>query len=183
MLVSQKKPSVVFVLSCALAVTGAARASVFEFQADLTGACVGSGSSATGTGTFTLDTTTGLFEWVIVHDSFASGELAAHIHGPQFSPICDLPPSDAGILVSLSNGSPKIGSTTLSASQQTDMLASRYYVNIHSNDFGSGEIKGIIEFIPPPVPTVSLWGLVALALVILAGATIGIRHRIRSVSV
>lgn len=183
MLVSQKKPTVVFVLSCAFAVTGAARASVFEFQADLTGTCVGSGSSATGSGTFTLDTSTGLFEWVIVHDSFESGELVAHIHGPHLSPICDLPPSDSSALVTLPSGSPKIGSTTVNSEQQQDLLANRFYVNIHSNDYFSGEIKGIIEFIPPPVPTVSLWGLIALALLILAGATIGIRHRIRSVSV
>lgn len=182
MLVFPPKRSLVCVLSCALAVTGAARASVLEFHADLTGTCVGSGSSATGSGTFTLDTSTGLFEWVIVHGSFASGELAAHIHGPQFTPICALPPSDVGLLVTLSSGSPKIGSTTLNNSQRQDLLAGRFYVNIHSNDNFSGEIKGIIVFVPPPVPTMSLWGLMTLALLILTGQTIEIRRRIRSMS-
>lgn len=85
--------SLVYVFSCALAVAGAVRAEVVELHADLTGACAASGSSATGEASFTLETTTGLLEWVIVHDDFDSGEFAAHIHGPNFSEICGLQPN------------------------------------------------------------------------------------------
>lgn len=173
--------SLVFVLSCALAVVGAARAEVVEFHIDLDGICAATGSSATGEGSFTLETTTGLLEWVIVHDILDSGEFSAHIHGPNFAEICGLQ-ADSPALIALSFGSPKIGSIILDAQQQQDFLADSYYVNIHSNGLTSAEIKGVIELVPPPVPTVSLWGLIALALMLLAGATIGIRRQIRSLS-
>ena len=175
----QRSPG--FIFSCVLAVAGAARADVVEFHADLDGICASSGSPATGTGTFTLDTTTGLFEWEIVHTAFSSPEFNAHVHGPLASP-CGLQ-ADAKVIVFLSSGSPKVGSETLTAQQQQDLLDGLFYVNIHTDAFTPGEIKGRIEFIPPPVPTASLWGLIALALAVLTGGTIGIRHQPQSVIV
>ena len=86
------------------------------------------------------------------------------------------------VVFGLSIGSPKIGSATLTAQQQQELSDGLFYVNIHTDDFVSGEISGEIEIDPPPVPTTSLWGLIALALFVLTGATIGIRHRIRSMS-
>ncbi|MCH7925528.1 MAG: CHRD domain-containing protein [Planctomycetes bacterium] len=165
--------SLVFLLACVLAVAGAARAEVVELHADLDGICAASGSPATGTGTFTLDTTTGLFEWEIVHSNFSSSEFNAHVHGPLASP-CGLQ-ADAKVIVFLSSGSPKIGSETLTEQQQQDLLDGLFYVNIHTDDFTPGEIKGKIEVVQPPVPTASLWGLITLALAVLTGGTIGIR--------
>lgn len=180
MLVFSKERSLVCILWCALAITGAARASVLEFHADINGTCATTGSPATGTGTFTLDTTTGLLEWEIVLSGLTSPELAAHIHGP-ITPGCGAM-GNGDVAFGLSIGSPKIGSATLTAQQQQELSDGLFYVNIHTDDFVSGEISGEIEIVPPPVPTTSLWGLIALALFVLTGATIGIRHRIRSMS-
>ena len=169
-----------FFLSCVLAVAGAAHAEVVDLNADLDGICAASGSPATGTGTFTLDTDTGLFEWNIVHSNFSSSEFNAHVHGPLASP-CGLQ-ADAEVIVFLSTGSPKTGSETLTAQQQQDLLDGLFYVNIHTDDFTPGEIKGKIEVVPPPVPTASLWGLMALALAVLTCGTIGLRHQPKPVS-
>lgn len=164
------------ILACAWPVTVAARASVLEFHTDLNGTCAATGSPASGTGSFSLDTNTGLFEWEIVFSGLTSPEFTAHIHGP-ITPGCGAM-GNGEVLVGLPLGSPKIGSTTLTVPQQQDLLDGLFYVAIHTDAFLSGEIAG--EITGPPVPTVSLWGLIALALVVLAGGTIGIRHQIRS---
>ena len=176
-----KERSLMCILSCTLGMTAAARASILEFHADINGICATTGSPGTGTGTFTLDTTTGLLEWEIVISGLTSPELAAHLHGP-ITPGCGAV-GNGVVLLSLLTGSPKIGSETLTAQQQQDLMDGLFYVNIHTDDFLSGEISGEIVFVPPPVPTMSLWGLIALALLILTGQTIEIRHRIRSMSV
>lgn len=178
MLVFCQERFLVLVLSCTLAVTGAARASVLEFDVDISGTCAATGSPGTGTGTFTLDTNTGLLEWEIVISGLTSPEIGAHIHGP-ITPGCGAM-GNGEIVLGLSSGSPKIGSATLTAQQQQELSDGLYYVNIHTDAFLSGEISGEIE--GPPVPTVSTWGMIALALLVLTGATIGIRYRIRRLS-
>ena len=82
--------------------------------------------------------------------------------------------------LSLPIGNPKIGSAILTAQQQQDLLAGLTYVNIHTDGFDQGEISGEIE--GPPVPSISTWGMIALALLVLTVATISIRYRIRSLS-
>ncbi len=178
MLLFSQERALVFILACALSVTAAARAPVLEFHTDLNGTCAATGSPASGTGSFRLDTNTGLFEWEIVFSGLTSPEFTAHIHGP-ITPGCGAM-GNGDVLVGLPIGSPKIGFTTLTAPQQQDLLDGLFYVAIHTDAFLSGEIAG--EIAGPPVPTVSLWGLIALALSVLTGATIGIRHQIRSLS-
>ena len=96
-------------------------------------------STSTGTATFTLDDSTGIVSFSITHDCCDSGESNAHVHGPA------APGVPAGIVYGLPAGSPKIGSSPpLTAQQQADMLAGLHYVNIHSNDFTAGEIRGQI---------------------------------------
>ena len=96
-------------------------------------------STSTGSATFTLDDATGIVTFNITHDCCVSGEILAHVHGPAG------PGVPAGIVYSLPLGSPKVGSSpVLSAQQQADMLAGLHYVNIHSNDFTAGEIRGQI---------------------------------------
>jgi hypothetical protein len=104
------------------------------------------GSVSTGMGTFTLDDSTGVASFNITHNCCASGEIAAHVHGPA------APGVPAGILYFLPPGSPKVGnSPALSPAQQADMLNNLHYVNIHSNAFPNGEIRGqIINDNPPP---------------------------------
>jgi len=96
-------------------------------------------STSTGSATFTLDDVTGIVTFNITHNCCGSGEILAHVHGPAG------PGVPAGIVYNLPLGSPKVGSSpVLSAQQQADMLAGLHYVNIHSNDFTGGEIRGQI---------------------------------------
>ena len=145
-----------------------ARADLIEFTASLDGAqaasCSGTGSSGTGSGTFTLDTATGIVSYNVTISGLGSAGTLAHVHGPaaecaSATPVYSLPP-----------GSPKIGtSPPLTAKEQAEMIAGLHYVNIHTMDFVGGEIRGQIL---APIPTVSTWGLAAMALLVLTAGTI-----------
>jgi len=95
--------------------------------------CTGSGS-----GTFTLNTDTGMFSYNISYENLSAAETASHIHGPA------APGVTAGVAVGLPGGTPKVGNVTLTLNQQNDLLAELYYVNIHTGSCGGGEIRGQI---------------------------------------
>ncbi len=169
---SQTK-SMILVIATAWVLIGmglTARGEILEFEATLDGICAQTGSAATGSGSFTLDTNTGLFSYNISISSIPSGEAFAHIHGNAPDPCSQ--PNQGFVAISLPLGSPKIGSQTIGALEQTDLINGEYYVNIHSNDFLDGEISGPIEQIFPPAPASSTWGLVIMVLLILAAGTV-----------
>ena len=147
----------------------AAQGETLRFTATLTGACAQTDSIVVGSGIFTLDTDTGLFTYDVTHEPLPSGQIFAHIHGP----LADACSQQGGgmILITLE---PPIGSATLDAQEQADLIAGLYYVNIHSNVHDRGEISGIIEP-APPVPTVSTWGAVVLILLVLTTGTLAFR--------
>jgi hypothetical protein len=116
-------------------------AAIHSFDVSIDGAqeTPPNGSPSTGTGTFTLDDSTGIATFNITHNCCGTGESAAHVHGPA------APGTPAGIIYNLPAGSPKIGSSpVLTAQQQADMLAGLHYVNIHSSSLPLGEIRGQI---------------------------------------
>src|SRR5688572_18264436 len=136
-----RKSALALVVGLALA-PGVAAAAIHTFEvASIDGAqeTPPNASTSTGSGTFTLDDATGIATFNITHDCCASDEILAHVHGPA------APGTPAGIVYNLPAGSPKVGSSpALTAQQQADMLAGLHYVNIHSNDFEGGEIRGQI---------------------------------------
>lgn len=160
-----------------------APAEVIQFTATLDGVqaeeCNGTGSAGTGSGTFALDSETGVVSYEITFTGLGSAENAAHVHGPAESCV------GAGILYGLPPASPKVGmSPPLTAEEQADMRAGRHYVNIHSDTFPGGEIRGqILE--AGDIPTISEWGLAAMTLLVLGAGTIvlkrGVRRRDRSI--
>ena len=111
------------------------------------GAC-GAGGTGTGTGLMTLDDVTNLLSWNISWSGLSGSELFAHFHGPA------LPGFTAGVEVTIfasPQGSPAIGSTTISDGQETDLLNGLWYINIHTSpNFGGGEIRGQVNVIPIP---------------------------------
>jgi len=113
-------------------------------------------TAATGSGTATLDALTGLFSWNISFSGLSAGETAAHFHGAA------LPCATAGPQVTLPLGSPKVGSAALTPAQVADLLAGKWYVNVHSTAFPNGEIRGQVapaalgNPIPVPIPTGSV---------------------------
>jgi len=93
---------------------------------------------ATGTGSFTLDAGK-ILSYNISFSNLSSSETAAHIH------CCAATGAGASPLFTLPLGSPKVGTFgPLTAQQESDLNAGLMYVNIHSVNHGSGEIRGQI---------------------------------------
>lgn len=118
-------------------------------------------STATGSGVFSFDTDTNLLDWNITFSGLTTNEVAAHIHGPAAVG------ENAGIQIPLSSGSPKIGSATLDNTQEADLLAGLYYVNIHTVNYPGGEIRG--QIIPvPEASTFMMMGAGAITLAVMS---------------
>jgi hypothetical protein len=121
------------------------RADIQYFRAILNGAqegsggtCTDTGSPATGTAWFALNTDTNLVNYSVVFSGLVAPESGAHVHGT--ATACNA----AGILFGLPLGNPKIGSYSVSAGQKADMQNGLHYINIHSNTHPGGEIRGQI---------------------------------------
>lgn len=118
-------------------------------------------SDSTGFAAITYDDITNLLAWEITWTPLESGETAMHFHGPA------MPGETAGIQVDVGAisglSSPSIGSWTITDEQEADLLAGLWYLNIHSNDFPSGEIRGQVVAAVVPVPAAAWLLLSALA--------------------
>jgi hypothetical protein len=87
--------------------------------------------------TVTYDTVTGELTWNVTYSSLSSPINGAHFHGPTPAGF------DAPITVTMAAGpSPIVGSATLSPTHAGQLLAGQWYINIHSDNFGGGEIRG-----------------------------------------
>jgi hypothetical protein len=103
-------------------------------------------STASGNALVTLDTMSGA---VALTGSFAgltSNVTVAHIHGPAARG------QNAGVVLALTPTGTTSGTLTgngiLSAQQMSDLLAGLTYVNVHTTNFGGGEIRGQIDLVP-----------------------------------
>jgi hypothetical protein len=114
--------------------------------------------SGTGTGNFTLSDT-GTFSYTISYSGLSGNSTAAHVHGP------GAPGVNAGVLFNLDGGTfgntfgSFSGSRALNATEIGQLNSGLWYVNIHSANFGGGEIRGQITAVPEP----STWALMAVA--------------------
>ncbi len=109
-----------------------------------------------GGGSFFLDLTSNLLSYNFNFSGITSSETVAHIHGPA------APGVNGPVVYMLPLGSTKIGSLTLTdpgsypvAAQIADLVAGLWYVNVHSIQHPSGEIRGQIEpyLVPCVLPT------------------------------
>ncbi len=106
------------------------------FQAN---AGLGTGSLGVGTATITLDTDSNSLSWVIVWSGLTGTPTAMHFHGPA------LPNQNAGVQVGTGVvGPPVVGNAILSANQVDDLLAGLWYLNLHTDEFPGGEIRGTV---------------------------------------
>lgn len=132
-----------------------------RFHAILTGAqqvpAVASGG--TGVGTVVLNTAETQITVNMTFSGLTSNASAAHIHGAAS------PGSNAGVLFDFSAVTPTATSGTIpqqtfaiTPTQVTQLKAGRYYFNIHTGNFGGGEIRGQILTAPDEKFTATLSG-------------------------
>jgi hypothetical protein len=123
-----------FGLAALLAAASIAAAETVELKADLKGPT----AAATGNATVTYDTASKQMTWRITYSGLSGAPTAAHFHGPA------QPGANAGVAVPIPNAatSPVQGSATLTDAQAADLLAGRYYINIHTAANPAGEIRG-----------------------------------------
>lgn len=99
-------------------------------------------TSATGTGQIRYDSATRTLTWDISYKGLSSRATAAHFHGPA------RPGEKAGVQVPL-DPSPDTGrikgQAQLTPEQAEQLRAGQWYVNVHSERYPDGEIRGQIE--------------------------------------
>ena len=114
----------------------AALAEVVNYKAAL--AAQGNDSKGTGNADVTYDTTTKMITWRVTFDNLTGPATAAHFHGPA------APGANAGVALLIGNNptSPAKGMATLTDAQAADLMAGRWYVNVHTAANRGGEIRG-----------------------------------------
>ena len=95
-------------------------------------------SAATGTADIDYDAATKKLTWKLTYSGLSGPATAAHFHGPAAAG------ANAGVAVAIPNAtsSPAEGSATLTDAQAADLMAGKYYVNVHTAANPGGEIRG-----------------------------------------
>ena len=92
---------------------------------------------ATGMAEAWLDKGNNMLKWKITYRDLSGPATGAHFHGPAAAG------ANAGVVVPFSNpANPIEGSATLTAAQAADLMAGRWYANIHTAANPGGEIRG-----------------------------------------
>jgi len=121
-------------LAGAMALATAAIAETITMKADLKAS---SGGKGAGNAVVTYDTTAKKVTWKLNYSDLTGAATAAHFHGPAEVG------KNAGVAVPIANpASGTEGSATLTDAQAADLLAGRYYINIHTAANPAGEIRG-----------------------------------------
>jgi len=131
---------VVFALGAFLSTASSAYAEMVKFKAsmDATQEVPPNDSKGKGTADLTYDTATKNLTWTITFDGLTGPATVAHFHGPAE------PGKNAGValLIGQKPTSPVKGSAMLTDAQAADLMAGRWYVNVHTAANGGGEIRG-----------------------------------------
>lgn len=94
-------------------------------------------SKGAGTADVVYDTATKVLTWKVSYSGLTGPATMAHFHGPADAG------KNAAITVPFANPvSGAEGSATLTDAQATDLLAGRYYINVHTDANKGGEIRG-----------------------------------------
>lgn len=108
-----------------------------KFTADLTaGAEVpATESSATGTADVTVDTDANTVSWVVTFENLTGDATGAHMHGPAAMDE-NAPPA-----IDMSEDMME-GTGEITDEQIAELTDGMYYVNIHTEEYPDGEIRG-----------------------------------------
>jgi hypothetical protein len=117
-----------------------ARSEEVKMKADLKAATEVPANDSKGTGNAAViyDTAAKKLSWTVTYSGLSGPATAAHFHGPAE------PGKNAGVAVPIPNQgtSPVAGSATLTDAQAADLMAGKYYVNVHTAANPGGEIRG-----------------------------------------
>jgi hypothetical protein len=120
----------------------AAQAKTEKFEAKLNGASESPATTSKGTGDAKLsyDDATKKLTYTITYKGLSGDAVAAHFHGPADKG------ANAGVELPITVGpSPIKGEATLDEAKAADLMAGKWYVNIHTKENPMGEIRGQVE--------------------------------------
>jgi hypothetical protein len=127
-------------LAVGAAIAFAGPASAEKLKATLDGKAEVPATTSAGTGTADLDydAASKKLSWTVSYSGLSGPATAAHFHGPAETG------KNAGVAVAIPNAgtSPVKGEATLTDAQAADLLAGKYYINIHTAANPGGEIRG-----------------------------------------
>src|SRR5450432_918937 len=128
----------VIVLGASIALAGPAFAEKMKATLDGKSEVPANTSAGTGTADIDYDAASKKLTWKLTYSGLSGPATAAHFHGPAESG------KSAGVAVAIPNAtaSPAEGSATLTDAQAADLMAGKYYVNIHTAANPGGEIRG-----------------------------------------
>lgn len=101
-------------------------------------------SNASGTVEASLNKQTNELSWTVTYSGLSGPATGAHFHGPAMAG------ANAGVVVPMTGSltSPIRGVASLTAAQVADLMAGKWYVNLHTAANPNGEIRGQIPARP-----------------------------------
>jgi CHRD domain len=125
-------------LGAAVAFTGTAFAEKMKATLDGKSEVPPNASAGSGTADVDYDAASKKLSWKLTYSGLSGPPTAAHFHGPADAG------KNGGVAVAIPNAtsSPAEGSATLTDAQAADLLAGKYYINVHTAANPGGEIRG-----------------------------------------
>jgi hypothetical protein len=124
-------------IGAALAFAGPAFADKMKATLDGASEVPPNTSAGKGTADIDYDAASKKLSWKLTYSGLSGPATAAHFHGPAEAG------KNAGVAVPISStASGSEGSATLTDAQAADLMAGKYYVNVHTEANKGGEIRG-----------------------------------------
>jgi CHRD domain len=126
----------------AVLAAGAAQAEIVHFGATLAGADEVPANTTAGHGEFSgeLETVEGVLVYRATYTGLTGAATMAHLHGPA-APGSNAPP----VVAVKDASSPISGTSILTPQQMDDLMAGKWYFNVHSAAHPGGEIRGQVK--------------------------------------
>ncbi|MDB5624923.1 MAG: hypothetical protein JWR73_725 [Tardiphaga sp.] len=134
-----KSTSLFAALAATVILAGPASADVVKMKATLDGKSEVPANQTKGSGTadVTYDSASKKVTWKMTYSGLTGPATMAHFHGPAEAG------KNASVAVPITPAtSPSEGSATLTDAQAADLMAGKYYINVHTEANKGGEIRG-----------------------------------------